>query len=102
MRSFDVKSGNANSQQRSWLDQYNIYLSVRHIGVAFPLAAFPDLQMSRSGSRDDTNAVRAFLFSIRSLDFGTEHGESGDATMKDFSFQFVSRYAVFLGVCQTH
>ena len=102
MRSFDVKSGNANNQQRSWLDQYDIYLSVRHIGVAFPLAAFPDLQMSRSGSRDDTNAVRAFLFSIRSLDFGTEHGESGDATMKDFSFQFVSRYAVFLGVCQTH
>ena len=92
MRSFDVKSGNANDQQKSWLDQYDIYLSVRHIGVAFPLAAFPDLQMSRSGSRDDTNAVRAFLFSIKSLDFGTEHGESGDATMKGFSFQFVSRY----------
>lgn len=92
MKSFDVKSGNTNDEQKSWLGQYNIYLTMRHIGVAFPLAAFPDLQMSRSGSRDDTTTVRAFLFSIKSLDFGTEHGENGDATMKGFSFQFVSRY----------
>ncbi|KZT72059.1 hypothetical protein DAEQUDRAFT_664662 [Daedalea quercina L-15889] len=92
MKSFDVKSGEADDRQRSWLDQYNIYLTIRHIGVAFPLAALPDLRMSRSGSREDVAAVRAFLFSVKSVDFGTEHGESGQATMKDFSFQFISRF----------
>ncbi|KAH9839543.1 uncharacterized protein C8Q71DRAFT_517238 [Rhodofomes roseus] len=92
MRSFDVKSGDANDPQTAWLDQYNVYLTIRHIGIAFPLAAFPDLQMSRSGSQDDATVVRAFLFSIKSVTFGTEHGESGQATMKGFSFQFVSRF----------
>ncbi|KAH9935463.1 uncharacterized protein B0H18DRAFT_1114206 [Fomitopsis serialis] len=92
MKSFDVKSGDANNLQTSWLEQYNLYLTMRHIGVAFPLAVFPDLQMSRTGSRDDATAVRAFLFSVKSLAFGAERGESGQATVKGFSFQFISRF----------
>lgn len=92
MRSFDVKIGESQDVETSWMDEYSITVSILNIGVAFPLAGHSDLQMSRSSTQNETIAVRAFLFSIKSLVFGTEHGESGQAAMKGFSFQFVQRY----------
>lgn len=92
MRSFDVKIGESQDVETSWMDEYSITVSILNIGVAFPLAGHSDLQMSRSSTQNETIAVRAFLFSIKSLVFGTEHGESGQAAMKGFSFQFVQRF----------
>ncbi|OBZ68137.1 hypothetical protein A0H81_11867 [Grifola frondosa] len=91
MRSLDVKIGETQVAEASWLDMYTFSLAIRNIGVAFPLTLNQNLQMPRSTSQD-TAAVRAFLFSIKSLEFGTEQGESGQAAMKGFSFQFVSRF----------
>ncbi|KZT11041.1 uncharacterized protein LAESUDRAFT_741340 [Laetiporus sulphureus 93-53] len=92
MRSLDVKIGEQHRTEFSWLDRSTILLTIRNIGVAFPLAAITDLQMPRSGTSGDFSTVRAFLLSIKSLSFGTEHGDTGQAIMKGFCFQFVPRF----------
>lgn len=91
MRTFDVKLGDGELQSTSWWDSYYITVSLRNVGIAFPLAHDSNLQLPRFGSQE-TATVRAFLFSIKSILFGTQRGESGEITMKGFSFQFVSRY----------
>ncbi|KAL6305048.1 hypothetical protein BKA93DRAFT_731948 [Sparassis latifolia] len=96
MRSLDVKIGDKQHPEYSWLDHYTIIISIRSIGVAFPLAFNGDLQMPRSGKQDD-GSVRAFLLSIKSLQFGTQRGESGQATMRGFSFQFVLHFRQSFG-----
>lgn len=94
MNSLDVKIGEPKaSSEKSLLELYNITVVVRNVGVAFPLTLSRDLHLPRSGSHDDS-AVRAFLFSIKTIEFGTQLGENGQASMTGFSFQFVSRYAV--------
>ncbi|KAI0358672.1 hypothetical protein OH77DRAFT_1587674 [Trametes cingulata] len=91
MRTLDVKIGEQAASQKSLLELYTISLAISNIGVAFPLTLARDLQMPRSGSLDDA-AVRAFLFSIKSLTFGSQLGENGQASMNNFAFQFVSRF----------
>ena len=91
MRTFDVKIGENELQSTSWLDNYIINIAIKNVGIAFPLAHDSSLQLPRSGSQDST-AVRAFLFSIKSIVFGTHRGESGEVTMRGFSFQFVPRF----------
>ncbi|EMD37359.1 hypothetical protein CERSUDRAFT_114033 [Gelatoporia subvermispora B] len=91
LRSLDVKLGEPRQAETAWFDRYSITMIVQDIGVAFPLTMNTGLQMPRSSGSDDTS-VRAFLFAIKSLRFGTQRGESGQATMKGFSFQFISRF----------
>ena len=92
MKSLDVKIGEPKaSPDKSFLELYNISIVIRNVGVAFPLTLARDLQMPRSGSLDDST-VRAFLFSVKTIEFGTQLGQSGQASMAGFSFQFVSRY----------
>ena len=90
MKSLDVKIGEQRPTEQSLFEMYTASVTIQNIGVAFPLTLARDLQMPRSGSHDE-NAVRAFLFSIKILKFGTELGENGQASMSGFSFQFVSR-----------
>lgn len=90
MRTLDVKIGEQTASEKSLLELYTISLAIANIGVAFPLTLARDLQMPRSGSHDDA-AVRAFLFSIKSLKFSSQAGENGKASMTNFAFQFVSR-----------
>ncbi|CAK5265757.1 unnamed protein product [Mycena citricolor] len=73
--------------QPSWMKSYAITLSVQDVGVAFPLTNESSLEIPQTGSRD-SHAVRAFLFSIRSIKFGTHGDESGEARMSELSFQF--------------
>ncbi|KAK7692730.1 hypothetical protein QCA50_004363 [Cerrena zonata] len=92
MRTFEAKIGDPQQDaDRVWWDEYNIKVAVHNIGIAFPLAANPDLQLPRSGSLD-SSAVRAFLFSTKSVVFDTEKGETGKVKIEDFSFQFVSSF----------
>ncbi|RDX54978.1 hypothetical protein OH76DRAFT_1397305 [Lentinus brumalis] len=92
MKSFDIKLGEQKTaSEKSLLELYTVGLTIKNIGVAFPLSLARDLQMPRSGSQDDS-AVRAFLFSIKTLEFDTQLGENGQASMTGFSFQFVSRF----------
>ena len=71
-----------------WISTTTINFQVTNIGVAFPLEGpLVDLE-------EKTSSVRAFLFSIRSLVFVSQRGESGYATMQGFSFQFVPRYVL--------
>ncbi|CAL1706934.1 unnamed protein product [Somion occarium] len=97
IRTFDMKIGETQrSSDFAWWDEYNIDLAVGNVGIAFPLAVNQDLQLPRSGSIDST-AVRAFLFSTKSVVFGAEHGESGQVMVKDFSFQFVPSFRQSVG-----
>jgi hypothetical protein len=92
LQTFEVKMLDEQPAAESmWLHKYHISVSVNNIGVAFPLSFQRDLGISKSRTIDST-AVRAFLFAIKSIAFGTNRGETGQATMKGFSFQFVSRY----------
>ncbi|KAG6841879.1 hypothetical protein C0991_005609 [Blastosporella zonata] len=75
------------SETRPWLENYIINVSTQNIGVAFPLTHDRDLQLPRTGSSDST-AVPAFLWSIKSIEFGTHRGQTGQAEMKAFSFHF--------------
>ncbi|KAG7098617.1 hypothetical protein E1B28_000539 [Marasmius oreades] len=71
-----------------WLNQYVIEFSIRSVGVAFPLAHDHDMSSTSSGER----AVKAFLFSIKTISFETHRGETGQANMKSLSFQFISTF----------
>ncbi|KAG7440025.1 uncharacterized protein BT62DRAFT_646663 [Guyanagaster necrorhizus] len=90
LKSFEVKVHDLESRS-SWLKNYNIDVNINHIGVAFPLTHDEQLELPKSGSHD-SSAVRAFLFSIESLKFGTERGVTGEAYMKNCSFQFVQSF----------
>ncbi|EIN11333.1 hypothetical protein PUNSTDRAFT_98433 [Punctularia strigosozonata HHB-11173 SS5] len=91
MRTFDIKK-EPQQDQASWIDQYSVDFSVRNIGVAFPLSL--DLYLELPQNQDQTvSSVPAFLFTVSSLVFASEHGESGQATMKGFCFQFVPRFS---------
>ncbi|KAL0573201.1 Macrophage colony-stimulating factor 1 receptor [Marasmius crinis-equi] len=68
-----------------WLTQYVVEFSIHNIGIAFPLAHNHDGEKER--------AVKAFLFSIKSISFATTRGETGQAIMNSLCFQFVSRFS---------
>ncbi|TFK54421.1 hypothetical protein OE88DRAFT_1676060 [Heliocybe sulcata] len=92
MRSFEVRARDtAASDSSSWVDDNNINISVKNIGVAFPLTMDDTLTSPQLG-RKEAKAVRAFLFSVKSLSFGAQRGGKGSATMKGFSFQFVDSF----------
>ncbi|KZT28945.1 hypothetical protein NEOLEDRAFT_1057065 [Neolentinus lepideus HHB14362 ss-1] len=92
MRSFEVRvRDTAASDSSSWVDDNNIDLNVKNIGVAFPLTLDQDLP-SPQLNKKEAKAVRAFLFSVKSLSFGTRRGGNGSATMQGFSFQFVDSF----------
>lgn len=91
MRAFDVKIGDAQTRDDGfWWDSYILNLHIHNFSIAFPLTLTQELQLPRSGSTDEA-AVRAFLFSIKSIVFGTHRGQTGEVTMLGFSFQFVPR-----------
>jgi hypothetical protein len=95
LRTLDIATQGSTPQQSnlSWLDQYTVDITLANIGVAFPLTLYTDARLAQAGIHAD-GAVRAFLFSIRSIRFGAKMGESGQACMKGFSFQFVSWYVL--------
>ncbi|KAJ7497366.1 hypothetical protein FB451DRAFT_229194 [Mycena latifolia] len=92
LKTFEVAVQDVQTKEpSSWLKSYAINLSIHNIGVAFPLTHDQNLEIPQTGTRDST-AVRAFLFSIKSIQFGTQRDESGEAKMQGLSFQFVSRF----------
>ncbi|PFH51536.1 hypothetical protein AMATHDRAFT_74889 [Amanita thiersii Skay4041] len=92
LKTFDVRLPDVHSEETtSWLDSYVIDIIVQHVGVAFPLAHDEDSELSGSKIQD-TTSVRAFLFSVSKIEFGSHRGETSQITMRDFSFQFVPRF----------
>ncbi|KAJ3517254.1 hypothetical protein NLJ89_g626 [Agrocybe chaxingu] len=90
LQTFDVNINDAQFQKTSWINDLVVSVSVRNIGVAFPLSHDEELQLPRTRNRESV-AVRAFLFSIKSIEFESHRGETGQAMMKRLSFQFVSQ-----------
>ncbi|KAJ7783252.1 hypothetical protein B0H16DRAFT_1877649 [Mycena metata] len=89
LKTFEVPIEDVQAKkQANWLQSYVINLAIYNIGVAFPLTHEPRPQGASSGD----HAVRAFLFSVKSIKFGTQRGESGEAKMQGLCFQFVSRF----------
>lgn len=92
LKTFEVKPKEQDPSPASlaWLQKYTINILVSDVGVAFPLTHAVQLELPVSGSRDSSE-VRAFLFSIAKIQFGTQRGETGQVIIKGFSFQFVPR-----------
>lgn len=75
-------------QQEKFLDNSIITISMENLGAAFPL----NIERKQvSGLESEKTVTKAFLLSIKSLKFQTQRGESGEALMKGFCCQFVSR-----------
>ncbi|KAJ7647262.1 hypothetical protein FB45DRAFT_987066 [Roridomyces roridus] len=92
LKTFEVPTQDVQIKpQSSWLTSYVIDMTIHNIGVAFPLTHDRNFELPRTGSRD-SSAVKAFLFSVKSIKFATRRGETGEAKMQGFSFQFVSRF----------
>ena len=72
----------------TFIGRYNIYIITSNVGVAFFLSVLPELVLPQTGSQD-ASATRAFLF--KEIKFDANHGGSGQVTMSNFSFQFVSQ-----------
>lgn len=81
-------------EKASWLDNLILNISIQNVGVAFPLTHDEELQMPRSKSKESL-AVRAFLFSIKAIDFTASRGETGHATMRRLCLQFVPKLVAF-------
>jgi hypothetical protein len=90
LQTFDVNVGDVQLEKASWLDNLIISILIQNVGVAFPLTHDEDLQIPRSKSKESL-AVRAFLFSIKAIDFTATRGETGQATMSRLCFQFVPK-----------
>ncbi|KAF5370617.1 hypothetical protein D9758_002040 [Tetrapyrgos nigripes] len=88
LQTFEVKASELKPTESSswWLNKYSLHFLIRSVGVAFPL------DHDRKIGSHDSSVMRAFLFSIRSVQFSIDRGETGQAKMEDFSFQFVSRF----------
>ena len=70
-----------------------ISISLRHIGIVFPLSLNTTITAPvplPSASLKDEKAP-AFLVTVQSLDFVTQRDETGNARMVGFAFQFVPR-----------
>ncbi|KAF8973209.1 hypothetical protein BDZ97DRAFT_665381 [Flammula alnicola] len=89
LRTFDVNIGDVQLEKTPWINDLIIIVSIHSIGVAFPLTHDEELELPHS---KESAAVRAFLFSIKSIEFQTHRGETGQAVMQRLSFQFVSRF----------
>ena len=92
METFGVQTSTLRESGGSRLNKYSLSLSVKNIGVAFPLSNDKELKHPPAGN--NPTAVRAFLFSVNSLVFEAQHSENGQVVMKGFSLQFVRRYDV--------
>ncbi|EJD02702.1 uncharacterized protein FOMMEDRAFT_146573 [Fomitiporia mediterranea MF3/22] len=76
--------------RQKFLDKSSIAISISNLGAAFPL----DLtrRRARKLGLDQELTTKALLLSIKTFKFETQRGESGEAVMEGFCFQFVSRF----------
>lgn len=72
-----------------------VKLSVKNIVTAFPLELDSSSKFLNAEAQPDRSS-RAFMACIDTLSFQTQRGETGQAIMKDFCFQFVSRWVSIL------
>ena len=96
LKTFEVKPSPSEAADiPPWLSKSMIDISICNVGFAFPLTnQSNELVLPRKGSSDSAT-TRAFLFSIHSISFNTQRGETGQVTLTNLSFQFVPRCQYF-------
>ena len=85
METFNISPTSKAINESSFLGKRCIEFTVANFGAAFPLSLN---QPSALASDPGVTPTKAFLFSIRSVNFQTQRGETGQAVIKDFAFQF--------------
>jgi len=90
LQTFDVNASDVQLEKSSWLDNLIVTISIRNVGIAFPLTHDEELHFSRNKTKESA-AVRAFLFCIKSINFTATRGETGQAYIHCLSFLFVPR-----------
>ncbi|KAL5523541.1 hypothetical protein ACEPAG_7714 [Sanghuangporus baumii] len=91
MKTFNLKPRKSSVDNRErFFDNSSFLISMTNFGAVFPL----NLERRRGSSSGSDNILttKALLLSIKSFEFETQKGESGDAFMEDFFLQFVSRF----------
>lgn len=91
METFNIGPASEAVDDSSFIGQRCIELTMNNFGAAFPLTLDQNDMTKDSGEA----GFKAFLFSIKSVKFQTQRGETGQAVMKGFSFQFISRCGGF-------
>jgi hypothetical protein len=89
LKTFEIKSHDAPAERAPWFSGYFISVIIKDLGIAFPISLEHGVQPLRY--RPQEAALSAFLFSISSITFGVNRGETGEAVVKNLSFQFISR-----------
>ncbi len=74
----------------AWFKDCAIVLSVRNVGVAFPLALDSSIEIPL-GKPLQHPTVSAFLFSVDTVEFEDKNMGNSQFNMKGFSFRFVDR-----------
>ena len=89
METFNMNPYTSTTKESTgFLGTRNIKVAVLDFGIAFPLEL---LNLSSSPMLRGELVTKAFLLSIKSLAFRVQQGKTGQALMKTFCFQFVSR-----------
>ena len=91
LKTFEVTDRESNpGEAMTWFKDYAVVLNVSNVGVAFPLAL--DSSIDRPlGKPRQHQAVSAFLFSVKFVEFEDKNMGDSQFVMKGFSFQFVDR-----------
>lgn len=94
MRTFNISHNNLSREETgAFFKNRSVKVNIMSLGAAFPLSLDDDIHPSQKLSNSSgTFPVRAFLFYIKSFGFETYRGETGEADLEGFSFQFVPRY----------
>ncbi|KXN92475.1 Protein CSF1 [Leucoagaricus sp. SymC.cos] len=90
LKTFEVKGHDSQTEQAPWFSKYFIGVTIRDLGIAFPITLDQDIQLPQYRAKEA--AVNAFLFSISSITFGINRGETGEAVVKKLSCQFISHF----------
>ncbi|PPQ63980.1 hypothetical protein CVT24_009409 [Panaeolus cyanescens] len=96
LETFDVNISDVQLEQASWVNMHTIKVLIQNIGIAFPLTHSEELELPQKLSKP-SQAVRAFLFTIKSVEFGVQRGQTGKASVRSLCFQFVPRFRQSLG-----
>lgn len=92
MKTLNVNPRKATLERQSkLLDSYTVAFTMANFGAAFPLDLLERVPPQSPDMLND-HATKAFLLTIRLVEFESQRGESGLANMKDFCFQFVPRW----------
>ena len=89
METFNLNPTKDTARQDRFLAKNAIKVSMTNVAFAFPLNV--QTHAGKAVGITPISTTKALLLSVKTFDFATQKGETGQATIKSFCLQFVSR-----------